>query len=237
MTMQMFVEEPQFERCRALTFPHVFMTRSGSLDAEGKPAFDGGVPFPFYAAYRQIHSTRIRYLTGGEREDWEGDGFVTDRPGLGIAVRTADCLPILMEDAQAGVIGAVHAGWRGTVAGIAPDCVRRMCEHGADAARITVAIGPCIHPECYEVGADFVAAVRNQRGETFAAGHIREIEGKNHADLPGMNRELLEEAGILPAHIFLSPTCTCCRTDRCFSFRGDAGRKGTMLAAIRIPET
>ena len=99
------------------------------------------------------------------REAWaagqgpRADAMVTDRPGVVLGVITADCTPVLLADAQAGVIGAVHAGWRGAVAGVLEATVLAMAALGAAPSRIEAAIGPCIRQPSYEVGADLRDAV------------------------------------------------------------------------------
>jgi purine-nucleoside/S-methyl-5'-thioadenosine phosphorylase / adenosine deaminase len=87
------------------------------------------------------------------------DAMVTDRPGIGLGIVTADCAPVLFADTEAGVVGAAHAGWRGAVAGILEATIQAMCALGARAERMAAAIGPCIGQASYEVGADLRDAV------------------------------------------------------------------------------
>lgn len=98
---------------------------------------------------RQTHSA----VVASPGQDLYGvDALVTDRPGHALVINTADCLPLLLADPHAGVIGAAHCGWRGTVAGIARATVARMVELGAAPGRIHAAMGPCICTDCFEVG-------------------------------------------------------------------------------------
>ncbi len=98
---------------------------------------------------RQTHSVRVAY----PGEDLEGaDALVTDRPGQLLCINTADCLPLLLYDSEAGVIGAAHCGWRGTVGGIAGRTMEAMEKLGARADRTVAAVGPFICPDCFEVG-------------------------------------------------------------------------------------
>lgn len=184
----------------------------------------------------QIHSTRIRYVTEADRGRIfdDCDGFVTDRVGVTLIAKTADCVPILMADAKAGVVGAVHAGWRGTVGGIAQNCVREMIMLGATLGNIRIAIGACIHDCCFEVKSDFIEAVTTLRGEEFAQTHIYRREGRFYADLVRMNRTLLLDAGIADESIDRSPDCTCCHPDLYHSHRHTHGRRGAMAAAIAL---
>ena len=114
----------------------------------------------------QVHGTAVRIVDEADRgmgyqrpADGTCDGYVTAAPGVALGVKTADCVPILLADEAAGVIGALHAGWRGTVAGIASVGVEKMIELGADPSRIVAAIGPSIGVCCYAVGDDFAEAV------------------------------------------------------------------------------
>ena len=184
----------------------------------------------------QIHSARVRYVPEADRgrvfDDY--DGFVTDRPGVTLIVKTADCVPILLADAEAGVIAAVHAGWRGTVGGIAPNAVSEMLRLGASLANVRVAVGACIHDCCFEVQGDFVDAVTALRGAEFADAHIRRKGSARYADLVGMNCALLTEAGITPSQIDVAADCTCCAPFLYHSHRATKGKRGTMAAAIGI---
>lgn len=240
-----------------ITLPHGFSTREGGVstldhlasmnftastgDSEANVAKNyeiflsslGLAPDSRVSA-SQIHSTHVRYVTEEDCGKVFGDcdGFVTDRKGVTLIAKTADCVPILMADEKAGVIAAVHAGWRGTVGGIAPNAVFQMQKLGASLENIRIAIGACIHDCCFEVQEDFVQAVTALRGAAFAQMHIYRREGRIYADLPRMNRTLLHEAGIADAAIDLSPDCTCCAPTRFHSHRFTHGRRGVMAAAI-----
>lgn len=182
----------------------------------------------------QIHSTRVRYVTEADRGRVfdDCDGFVTDRKGVTLIAKTADCVPILMADERAGVIAAVHAGWRGTVGGIAPNAVAEMLKLGATLENIGVAIGASIRECCFEVQNDFIEAVGALRGNAFAEAHIHSREGRLYADLVGMNRALLRQAGIADGAIDVSPDCTCCAPALFHSHRFTHGKRGAMAAAI-----
>ncbi|MBE6611732.1 MAG: peptidoglycan editing factor PgeF [Ruminococcaceae bacterium] len=189
----------------------------------------------------QIHSATV--ITVSESMGGEGyfvpsdegcDGYVTGRPGIALGVKTADCVPILMEDSAAGVIGAVHAGWRGTASGIAAECVRKMCALGAAPANIRAAIGPAIHFCCYEVGEDFLESVAALVGNDTASRFIRLSGGRLHADIVGLNVDFLTGAGISPANIDRSDFCTCCHPELFYSHRFSGGLRGTMLSVISL---
>lgn len=195
----------------------------------------------------QIHSDRIRTVTiadagtgvtlpAGEA----GDGFCTDRPGVLLMVRTADCVPILFSAHRpdgSPLAAAVHAGWRGTVAGIAPKAVERLLAMGADLATVRAAVGPAIHSCCFQVQSDFAEAVKAARGSDFAKRHIKERNGSLYGDLLSMNRELLLEAGLTDKQIDLCPFCTVCDPETFHSHRASGGKRGAMGALIGIKPT
>lgn len=196
-----------------------------------------GLDFEGRVSSHQIHSAKVRYVTEADRgrafEDC--DGFVTDRKGVVLIVKTADCVPILLADAHAGVIGAVHAGWRGTVNEIAANAVEEMVRLGALRENIRVAIGACIHECCFEVKQDFVDAVTAIRGKDFAARHIHPKDNGLYADLVGMNQEILQNARISAEQIDIFEACTCCAPETYHSHRATKGQRGTMAAAIGLP--
>ncbi len=178
----------------------------------------------------QIHSATV--LTVGKENighTYDCDGFVTKDKGVTLAVRTADCVPILFYDGKAEVIGAVHAGWRGTVDRIQQNCVRAMCGLGSKPDDITVLIGACIHKCCYKVGEDFKNTLCEKLGREMTD---RYVSVDMYADLVGLNIELLEEMGV--KNITASPDCTCCKSDLYFSHRASKGKRGVMSAFISL---
>ncbi|MBE6584259.1 MAG: peptidoglycan editing factor PgeF [Ruminococcaceae bacterium] len=200
-------------------------------------------------SFPQIHSDRIftvSHLDCGKgyyfRDDLEGgDGYVTNERGVTLGIKTADCVPILFEAEKAGsvvAIGAVHAGWRGTVSKIATKCVDRMvCEFDLDKKHIRASIGPCIHKCCYEVGSDLYDAVCRDLGEQLALRYVvpsSTASGKYKCDLAGLNRELLLDCGLEDGNVELVSECTCCQPQKFFSHRYSGGVRGTMLSVIFI---
>ncbi len=187
----------------------------------------------------QIHSATVRYVTEADcgHPCEPCDGFFTDRAGVLLMVRTADCVPILYTARRADgspLIAAVHAGWRGTVSGIAAEAVRKLTGAGAETSTVRAAIGQCIHDCCFEVREDFTAAVTEARGTDFALRHIRARDGRLYADLTGMNTEILLCAGLTEAQIDVSPYCTACAPDLFHSHRASHGKRGAMGAVIGI---
>ncbi len=197
----------------------------------------------------QIHSDRIfkvtradcgkgYYITDGIES---GDGYVTNERGVTLGIKTADCVPILFE-AQRGdeiiAAGAVHAGWRGTAAMIAPKCVKKLAdEFGADIKSIRAVIGPCIQKCCYEVGKDLFDSVCEAVGLELAKRFVPESgrrDGKYFCDLSGLNKALLIESGVDERNIEIIDECTCHNPDKFFSHRYSNGSRGTMLSVIFI---
>jgi polyphenol oxidase len=184
----------------------------------------------------QIHSANV-HMVGA---DWDfaarrdGDGMVTDLPGVMLGILTADCAPVLFADAEAGVIGAAHAGWKGAVAGVLDNTVAAMEKLGAKPGRIVAAIGPTISQVNYEVGEDLRARFGTDDDRFFVAsdraGHFR-------FDLPGYVRQRLEQAGVGQIHD--TALCTYPPGNGFFSYRrtthlgeADYGRE---ISAIVLP--
>ncbi len=160
------------------------------------------------------------------------DGMVTDKKDLILSVRMADCVPILLCDIQSEVCGAVHSGWKGTVGSISKNAIDLMISKGAKIENIVAAIGPCIESCCYEVGVelfDSFVSVCSEYGEFFAP------KGEKYMlDLIGVNRFILEKAGILKENISSADICTCCNQKHFFSHRRQGTARGVMSAMITL---
>jgi polyphenol oxidase len=185
----------------------------------------------------------------------KGDAAITKEPGLLLGTSTADCVPILLVDPRQRAVGAIHAGWRGTLARIMQKTVGRMqLEFGSKPGNLLAAIGPCIGGCCYEVSADFVtkfAAQFADADEYFDEARTGEEPNplqwmnmcppghqppaKNvHLDLRKANQSQLMAAGLQEANIFVSDLCTGCRTDLFFSYRKEGAVSGRMLSVIGV---
>ena len=159
------------------------------------------------------------------------DGVVSDVVGLTFLLTAADCTPLLFWDRALCVIGAAHAGWRGTARGIAGNVVRAMTDaFGTRAADVVVGIGPSIGPCCYTVRADVI--------ETFAREDnvpvLREENGRQYLDMWATNREQLLAAGIPANSIESMDMCTGCKVDSFFSHRAEGGLTGRLACAIGL---
>jgi purine-nucleoside/S-methyl-5'-thioadenosine phosphorylase / adenosine deaminase len=182
---------------------------------------------------RQVHSGVVRDMedTTAAGDAVEGDAAVTSLRGALLGVQTADCAPILIADTHARCVAAIHAGWRGTAAGIAEATVDRLCmKSGVNPAELTAVIGPRIRSCCYEVGEEVVEAVDDPE-----ATERRPEWAKPHLDLGIANRDQLLTAGLSSERIEISSLCTSCRPDLFFSYRRDGTEKaGRLLAVIGI---
>ena len=170
----------------------------------------------------------------------ETDALVTDVPDVALAVRAADCVPILLWDPVHCIIGAAHAGWRGTQGRIAENTVREMTACGAEPATIFAAIGPAIGVCCYEVDDAFYELFLDTFGteicrDCFCRERKKgETTARWHADLRCLNRIVLEQTGVAAEHIDLSLDCTCCQPNLFHSHRATGGKRGTMAAVISM---
>jgi len=164
------------------------------------------------------------------------DALVTRRPGVALGILTADCAPVLMADAAAGVIGAAHAGWKGAKAGVAAALVEAMTALGAEPARMTACVGPTIGFASYEVGEDFRAAFLGDRPD--AARFFDDVSGRRpHFDLQGFVVAQIEAAGLSNVDRIAADTCG--EAGLFFSYRrscrmgeGDYGRQLSAIALV-----
>lgn len=188
------------------------------------------------ATVRQVHSARVVTLESPDEIEAaatvDADGLVTTLPGVAIAVLTADCQPVLLADAKAGVIGAVHAGWRGAMDGVLEETVAAMRALGA--TDIKAVIGPTISQRCYEVGDDFMdnfLAEDPDNTRFFSGGP----NGRPMFDLPSFGLSRLRAAG---ADAEWSGHCTYSDPDRFFSYRRSTHQGqadyGRLISAIAL---
>lgn len=175
---------------------------------------------------RQVHGAEVWQVTepGGASGY---DALITDVPGVVLAVSVADCTPILVYDARQGPVAAIHAGWRGTVAGIVTRALQQMAAaYGTQAADCCAYVGTCIDECTFEVG-DEVAACFSDRFKRWDAGR-----GKFLVDLKQANAAQLLDFGIAPERVEVSPYSTVTHRDDYFSHRMEGGVTGRMMAVI-----
>lgn len=191
------------------------------------------------ATVHQVHSPDAVVVDGsynGNRPD--ADALVTATPGIVLGVLSADCGPILFADADAGVIGAAHAGWKGALGGVLESTIETMLTLGARRERIVACLGPSISRRNYEVGAEFVDRFLATDGSY--AQFFNPSERDDHAmfDLPGLTIARLTAAGVTAENLDI---CTYADEDRFFSYRRTTHRQepdyGRQISAICIRET
>jgi hypothetical protein len=175
----------------------------------------------------QIHGTTVRTVdASGHVPDC--DGLVTATLGLVLCISAADCAAVLLADAEARVIGACHAGWRGAAGGVVGTTAAQMADLGARAERIRAYVSPCISAERFEVGPEVAA----QFDEAVVLHPSQ--QAKPHVDLKAAIVRQLTEAGVSASHIDVSPHCTMTETDTFFSHRGENGTTGRMMGCIAL---
>ena len=188
----------------------------------------------------QVHGDRICVIDGDGAPPEsipECDGMVTDRPGVALAVKTADCVPILFVDPVRRVIGTAHAGWRGTALGIAGKMAGIFRERFACRYEdLLVAIGPSIGPCCYQVDAPVREAFAVRPGADRLLCPCLDQEGQWRLDLPLANRLELTALGIPAGNISTAGHCTACRTDLFFSHRAEHGRTGRQISFLMLAD-
>jgi hypothetical protein len=210
---------------------------------------------------RQIHSSLVRRVLRADlrrEQPWKGDGFMTDAPGVLLAIQTADCIPVLVADVKRKAVAAFHAGWRGTLKRIAENGVGRMrVEFRSRPENLVAAIGPGIGGCCYAVGEEVRSEFRSQFAyaeELFtevsdsdpvrekypllfltarAPGHSN-LGPQLHLDLMEANRRQLLDAGLRADAITVVGDCTRCQNNRYFSYRAEQGFTGRLLSVVGV---
>ncbi len=215
---------------------------------------------------RQIHSANVHEVRGPDSPEdkrstaegqpvLEGDGLITDRPGVLLAVGTADCVPVLVVDTSKRVVAAFHAGWRGTVSRMVETGIARLQQsYGSRTEDLIAAVGPSIGPCCYSVGNEVAAEFASKftyADQLFRKGSTSEprrtdaadplAKNQLHLDLWEANRRQLLHVGLADAQISVLASCTACSRDstgqlRYFSHRGEHGIAGRMLNVVGITE-
>ena len=205
--------------------------------AENRRRFFEAADFPAerLVEVKQVHGCDVLVAEDVSPDEKAcGDALVTNVPGLGVAVQTADCIPVLIADARKMVVAAVHAGRKGVAGGVLPGTIERMREeYGCEPRDMRAALGPAISGERYEVGEEclppFRERHRNWRDFTTPLGR-----GKWLLDLPLVARLQLASAGIPESRIGAPGPCTFSESSRFFSYRRDGPPTGRLLSAIWI---
>jgi len=243
MTSPSVITVPAFADARS-QIRHFFGTRPHAVgfDLEvGVPlrGLQGTASSSWTLSVKQVHGTDAlvvdRALASTDRFIGGWDALVTDRPGIMVAVRTADCVPILMHDSKRRVVAAIHAGWRGAVAGIVPKTLALLqSRFGSVPEEIRISIGPSAGVCCYEVDEPVLNNLRKE-----FSGWDRVIQsrkgGKTHLDLKALVKEQAQAFGAASQSITTVNLCTICHGDLFFSYRREGKVNGTMVSAIGLP--
>lgn len=210
--------------------------------ASGAPGYDSakadpqGVGNSQLVVLRQCHSDTIHALATHPSAEFsaDGDGSVTDAPGLLLSVLTADCMPVLIVDVEKRAVAAVHAGWRGTLKRIVEQTLAKMQTQFASNPQNCIAvIGPAIRSCCYEVGEEVIDAFHNEFQYASRLFQVRP-NGKQSLDLPTACQFQLLHSGLRAENVFSDPACTSCNLDQFFSHRAERGKTGRMMSVIGI---
>jgi YfiH family protein len=232
-------------RCRPLleVADHFFTAGDVELRADDRQWTDVahglGLTLEQLLLIRQVHGADVAVVRRGRTERWDrpdADVIVSSDPSSAIGVRVADCAPILLADRRRGVVGAVHAGWRGTVHEAAAAGVEAMTrEFGSDPVDLVAAIGPCLGPCCGEVGPEVVEAFRDaghgedRIGRWFTPGP----SGRSYLDMWRANADQLAEAGVEEINIHVAGLCTRTHAEYLHSYRAQGDKAGRMVGVIR----
>ena len=182
---------------------------------------------------RQVHGDQIVEVKDKNlKEAGEADGMITKEPDIFLAVLTADCVPLLFIAPEQKLVAAVHAGWRGTLAGIAEKTLRFFeNQYDVPAADLEVALGPSIGPCCYEVQEDVAGSLMKRWGKLMTPSIVVK-EGKSFINLRRLNRDILRAYGVLGNQLYQIGPCTSCAADEYFSYRRARSETGRQMSFI-----
>jgi hypothetical protein len=216
---------------------HGFTLRARGFGSREKGAADReriarAFRFSRLAGMLQVHGNDVQVLDGSAPP--RCDGLMTDEAGAGVAVASADCVPLLLWAPKANAVAAVHAGWRGTLAGIASRAVSRLEEvFGAEKNDIRAAVGPAIRVCCYEVGDEVIASFA-ESGRDIERISRPGPRGRRHLGLVEENRAQLVSSGVPGEQIDDCGLCTFCENDRFYSFRREGNGVGRIFGVIGV---
>lgn len=194
---------------------------------------------PVYTA-SQVHGCRSLLVDGtisvDELEAQSADSLITAKRGILLGVMTADCLPVLLIDRQSRVVAAVHAGWRGILAGVVPRTIRAMeMNYGVKPADLLVLLGPCIGRCCYQVGGELIEKFVAEAPFTVDRTWYEECVGDYYLDLLRLQVLQLQDCGVLAPAIKMANLCTACGSFF-FSHRRERGITGRQIAVVGLME-
>ena len=249
------MSDPRYHTSDALSVPHGFFTRQGGVSSglydslncglgsddtradvlENRDRVRRALGATDLVTAHQTHSTRTAFIDSPQN-GIQADALVTTTPGLALGALAADCGPVLLHDAQNGVIGAAHSGWRGAFDGILESVVATMCTHGATRDTICAIIGPCISQAAYEVGAEFAAQFETAYGADMDLFIAADRAGHFMFDLPRFIARQLHRSGVEAG---FAHQCTYQKEADYFSYRRTTHRNepdyGRQISAICLP--
>ena len=200
-----------------------------------------GIKNRSFVCGKQVHGSKVHIATASDLRPAYGkgfmnecDGYVTNLSDVPLAIFTADCVPLLLEDKVSHVAGAVHCGWRSTVADIEKNAIDAFISLGSNPADIHAAIGPAIDRCCFEVGGEVIDAVRSLIGQD-ASGYYTERGDKFMLDLRGVVCHRLIALGLDPKNIEKVGDCTMCNPQTYYSHRYSNGSRGSLACVICLP--
>jgi len=235
----------RFSGVAALGLPHITTTRHfPGVTASSQPTapFNADAREALRAAnldgarlsyLKQVHGAEALRAPAGGGYAGVGDILTTTQPGVPLAVFTADCLAITLWDSVARVLTVAHAGWRGTVKGVAGAAVKAAVQAGARADELHVTIGPSIGPCCYEVDEPVLRDFGRTHGRRAQAWFTPKREGHAMLDLWEANEALLADAGIDRVKVHNARLCTACHVDLLYSYR--KGNRGRLVTVAALP--
>lgn len=190
---------------------------------------------PGIVTVRQVHGVNILFAKEPGQSDEEGyDIVITDRPGIPVSVRTADCLPVLIVEPDRKLLAAVHAGWKGTLTRASQVAISKLRALGGDSQKMRAAMGPSMGARCYEVDEDVADPFRKEFPKWPRI--LKSSDSKWLLNVPETNRLQLLEMGLKPENIDHIDLCTHCRTDLFHSYRRDGEKAGRMVNWLKILE-
>lgn len=198
-------------------------------------------PLSTWVGAEQTHDIRIAKIDkanqGKGSSDYESsfsatDGFLTSEQGILLTLCYADCVPLYFIEPESRLIGVAHAGWKGTVHGIAGEMVSKFRQNGAKTENISAIIGPSICKKCYIVDERVINLVKNILDGVDILPYNQVSEGQYSLDLKELNRQILVKAGVKDANIEVTDYCTSCHSEHFYSHRRDKGNAGRMMAYI-----
>ncbi len=215
-----------------------FAGRNYGNKKRGKFLKEIGIAKKDLVLLKQVHSANLVLVRSGGENHYDrthGDGMLTSDAGIALGVLTADCVPVYFWDPEKRVIAIAHAGWRGTVHGIASKVIHAFRQNFLSKSQsIRIIFGPAIHACCYEVGGEFKEWFHDFYRETLPSPTENAHDARGHVDLTGaLKAELLAE-GLLEENIHDTGICTACENDRFFSARREEGTEERILSVLSI---